>query len=289
MKLGLIGLGVMGWRIAANLKEAGFIHAVYNRTRSKAEEFEARFGVKASSDLEDLVKQCDLIVTVLSDDSAAREVYDRLLAGAGPEKTFLDMSTISPTTSIEIANRLSQKGASMLDVPIIGSAGMLERREAVLLVGGRESDFKRVIPVLEAITKEVIHVGANGSGLNLKLVQNLALASYIVTLSEAVHFGLASGLKPELLERLFLSLSSIRSPNSAIKIPKILKADYSTQFSLKHMIKDLGLIESQAQRTGAAIPIGSISLQLYRLAAKQGFKDEDYVAVAELFRAKEKK
>ncbi len=286
MKVGLIGLGVIGSRVAANLEKAGLLNTVYNRTHSKAEELEARSGVRASRDLGEVVRQCDVIVTVLSDDSAVGEVYEKLLADAGPGKTFLDLSTISPSVSVELAGRLSRKGASMLDVPVVGSAGMVERKEAVLLVGGRDDDLERVLPILQSTSKDVVHVGANGSGLRLKLVHNLALGSYIVALSEAVHFGLASGLAPELLERLFVSLSSVRSPNSAIKVPKILKADYSTQFSLKHMIKDLELIEGEARRLDAVMPLGSLALQLYRLAERQGLAEQDYVSVAEFFRVK---
>lgn len=281
-----MGLGVIGSRVAANLKQADFLHAVYNRTSSKAEEFAARFNMSALGDLGEVVRQCDVIVTILSDDSAVRQVYERLLADAGPEKTFLDLSTISPSASIELAGRLSRKGASMLDAPVVGSAGMVERKEAVLLVGGKVEDFERILPMLQTTAKEVVHVGVNGSGLSLKLVHNLALGSYIVALSEAVHFGLASGLAPELLERLFTSLSSVRSPNSAIKVPKILKADYTTQFSLKHMIKDLELIEEEARRLDAMMPLGSLALQLYNLAEKQGLSEQDYVSVAEFFRVK---
>src|SRR5713226_5679434 len=180
MKVGQIGLGVIGSRVAANLKQAGFLAAVYNRTNSKAEEFGARFNVTACRDLGELNRQCDVIITVLSDDTAVREVYERLLVDPISEKTFVDMSTIAPSTSVELGDRLSRRGASMLDVPVVGNAGMVEKKEATLLAGGREDDLRRVMPILQATAKEVIHVGASGAGLRLKLVHNLALGSYIV-------------------------------------------------------------------------------------------------------------
>jgi len=129
-----------------------------------------------------------------------------------------------------------------------------------------------------------LHVGPNGAGLSLKLVHNLTLGSYVVALSEAVHFGLEAGLEPSLIEKLLVSLSSVRSPNSAIKVPKILRSDYATQFSLKHMIKDLSIIESEARRQHSSMPLGSLALQMYRLAQNRGFAEEDFVVVAELFK-----
>ncbi len=284
MKVGLIGLGVIGSRVGAKLAEADSLHAVYNRTRSKSEAFSKGRIVRQSDSIEELVRDCDIIVTVLSDDEAVLAVYEGLSAVAIDRKTFLDMSTIGPSTSAGIAAQLKRSGASMLDVPVVGSANMLEKREAVLMVGGERGDFERVSPLLHIIAREVLHIGPNGAALSLKLVHNLALGSYIVALSEAVHFGLEAGLEPSMIEKLLVSLSSVRSPNSAIKVPKILNSDYTTQFSLKHMIKDLSLIETEARRQRSPIPLGSLALQLFRLAEKRGFEDEDYVVVAELFK-----
>ena len=284
MKVGLVGLGVIGSRVGAKLAEAGSLHSVYNRTRSKAESFGKAYGVSLSETAQQLVRASDVVVTVLSDDDVVRAVFEDFTAVKVVGKTFVDMSTIAPSTSVGISEQLSERGASMLDVPVVGSANMLEKKEAVLLVGGEKADFDRLSPLLHSIAKEVLHVGPNGAGLSLKLVHNLALGSYVVALSEAVHFGLSAGLEPSLIEKLLVSLSSIRSPNSAIKVPRILNMDYSMQFSLKHMIKDLSLIETEARRQHSPIPLGGLALQLYRLAERRGFSEEDYVVVAELFR-----
>ncbi len=284
MKVGLIGLGVIGSRVGAKLADAGSLDIVYNRTHAKGEAFSNSHGVRQSGDIEELVRECDVIVTVLSDDVAVLAVYGGLSAVPVDGKTFVDMSTIAPSTSVGIAAELRRRGASMLDVPVVGSANMLEKKEAVLMVGGEAGDFEKVGPLLHNIAKEVLHIGPNGAGLRLKLVHNLALGSYIVALSEAVNFGLEGGLDPSMIEKLLVSLSSVRSPNSAIKVPKILTSDYTMQFSLKHMIKDLNIIETEAGRQRSPIPLGSLALQLYRLAERRGFADKDYVVVAELFK-----
>ena len=284
MRVGLVGLGVIGSRVGARLATSGSLDVVYNRTRAKAEAFSKANGVRAAVDVRELVSSCDAVVTVLSDDDAVLSMIGELARDNMRGKTFLDISTIAPSTSILVSSQLGERGASMLDCPLVGSASMLEKGEARLLVGGKKTDFDAFSPVLHRIANEVLYVGQNGAGLRLKLVHNLVLGSYVVALSEAVHFGLAGGLEPEQIENLLVSLSSVRSPNSAIKVPKILKADYSTQFSLKHMVKDLGLIEAEARRQGSAIPLGGLALQLYKLVEKRGFLDEDFVAVAELFK-----
>ena len=283
MKVGLIGLGIIGSRVAAKLAEAGSLHTVYNRTLAKAEAFRAGRSVRRSETIQGLVRECEVIVRVLSDDDAVQAVYGGLSSVAVEGKTFLEMSTIAPSTSAGIAAQFRRRGASMLDVPVVGSANMVEKKEAVLLVGGETRDFERVSSLLHYTSGEVLHVGPNGAGLSLKLVHNLTLGSYVVALSEAVHFGLEAGLQPALIEKLLVSLTSVRSPNSAIKVPKILRSDYTKQFSLKHIIKDLSIIEGEASRQHSPTPLGSLALQMYKLAQNRGVAEEDFVVVAELF------
>ncbi|MDA4121491.1 MAG: NAD(P)-dependent oxidoreductase [Thaumarchaeota archaeon] len=284
MKVGLVGLGVIGSRVGARLASSNSLDSVYNRTRSKAETFGRAHGVKVAEDLHELVSSCDVVFTVLSNDDAILSLFEELSKNQMNGKTFLDISTIAPSTSILVSTQLGEYGASMMDCPLVGSANMLEKGEATLLVGGKKRDFDAFSPLLRRITDEVLYVGQNGAGLRLKLVHNLVLGSYVVALSEAVHFGLAGGLDQAQIEKLLVSLSSIRSPNSAIKVPKILKADYSTQFSLKNMIKDLGIIEAEARLQDSAVPLGALALQMYRLTERRGFSEEDFSVVAELFK-----
>ena len=284
LKVGVVGIGTIGSRVAARLADAGSLHLVYNRTHSKAEVFASAHGARGAASAPELAKACDVIITVLSDDDAVRETFGAFSEVEVRGKTFLEMSTITPSVSASLSSELKKRGASMLDVPVVGSAPMVERGEAVLLVGGDRAEYERLSPLLYKISKEVLYVGQNGSGLRLKLVHNLVLGSYVVALGEAVQFGLEGGLEPALIEKLLVSLSSVRSPNSAIKVPKILNSDYSPQFSLKHMIKDLGIIGTEARLQGSAIPLGATALQLYTLAKKRGFSDEDFSVVAELFR-----
>jgi 3-hydroxyisobutyrate dehydrogenase len=284
LKVGLVGLGVIGSRVAEQLAHSGSLQLVYNRTQAKAVAFSSVRGIKVSQTAQDLVNECDVVITVLSDDEAVSSFFNGISGVPIQGKTFLDMSTIGPSTSVAIASAIRKKGASMLDVPVVGSANMLEKKQAVLMVGGEVADFERLAPLLHQIAGVVLHIGPNGAGLRLKLVHNLVLASYVIALSESVNFGLDGGLDSKKIEHLLVSLSSIRSPNSALKVPKILISDYTLQFSLKNMIKDLNIIEAEARQQHSAIPMGSLALQLYRLAEKRGLAEKDFSAVAELFR-----
>ncbi len=284
MKVGLVGLGVIGSRVGEKLADAGSLHLVYNRTQARATAFAKAHGIGMSQSPHDLVRECDVVFTVLSDDEAVVTFFGGISSVPVQGKTFLDMSTIGPSTSVAVASGIRRSGGSMLDVPVVGSANLVEKKEAVLMVGGEPADFERVAPLLHQIANVVLHIGPNGAGLRLKLVHNLVLASYVVALGESVNFGLSGGLDPKMIEQLLVSLSSIRSPNSALKVPKILGSDYAMQFSLKHMIKDLGIIETEARRQRSPIPMGSLALQLYRLAEKRGLAEKDFSAVAELFR-----
>ncbi|MEM1597550.1 MAG: NAD(P)-dependent oxidoreductase [Pyrobaculum sp.] len=283
MRVGLIGLGMMGWRIAANLASDGLLAAVYNRTARKAEEFSKKYGVAAAASAEELVKMADVVVTVLSDDEAVSEVVGSLLPHLGG-KVLVDMSTISPTTSQRLAAEVSKRGGLMYDAPVIGTSVAAEKRQIVVLVGGPREGFSQVEQVLKHVAAAVVYVGPNGYGLYAKLANNLLIGAYVAALAEAVNFGLKAGLSPQFLTELFTKYSSARSPTSELKTPKMLSKDYSVQFALKHMRKDLEIVQQEAKNLKAAVPLSALSLQLYRLAEAMGLSETDFSAVLELLR-----
>lgn len=283
MKVGLIGLGVMGWRIAANLAADGLLTHVYNRTREKALEFSRKYGVEAAGSPADLAARTDVILTVLSDDDAVAQTVSSLLpAVAG--KILVDMSTISPATSQQLASKVADAGGIMFDAPIIGTSIAVEKRQIVVLVGGPRDKYDVVEGILRHTASTVVYVGPNGYGLYAKLVNNLLLGAYVAALAEAFNFGLKAGLDPKFLVDLLTKYSSARSPTSELKAPKMASGDYSVQFAMKHMRKDLELVQQEARRLKAAVPLSAISLQLYRLAEAMGLSEQDFAAILELLR-----
>ncbi|GAB6944971.1 NAD(P)-dependent oxidoreductase [Vulcanisaeta sp. JCM 14467] len=282
VRVGLAGLGVMGWRIARNLRDAGLLVGVYNRTFDKALKFSRDYGVEAFRTPGELARASDVVITMLSDDEAVRSVIaggDSVLSGLRPGSLVIDMSTISPSVSIELASMVRSRGGDMVDAPVIGTSVAVERKELVVLVGGSEDAFNRARDILQHTAKTIIHVGPNGYGLYAKLINNALLGSYVVALAEVVQLGRAFGLSDSVILDVLTKLSSARSPTSELKVPKMLSGDYSVQFALKHMRKDLDIVNREASMRGVPIPIASLALQFYRMAEKMGLSEEDFAAV----------
>lgn len=283
MKVGLIGLGVMGYRIGANLVKAGLLKVVYNRTKEKAEKFNREFNVPYVTTSQDVVKTSDVIITMLSDDSAVTSTISSILNEV-KGKIIIDMSTISPTISVEISNKVKENGGVMFDAPVIGTSVLLEKRKAVILVGGPEDKFSEIRSILDAISENVVYIGENGMGLYAKLVNNLLLGVYVSALGEAYNFGIRAGLKKEQVAKVLIELSSARSPTSELKVPKMMNEDYTTQFATKHMRKDLEIIEREAQKLKVITPLTVHALQYYKMAEALGFSELDFSSVVEIFK-----
>ena len=280
--VGVIGLGTMGWRIAKVLREDGLLRGVYNRTPSKARAFAEEFKVKVYGNPAELARDVDVILSIVSDDDAVRAVMlgdGGVLNGVKGGSLVIEMSTISPSTSIELAKLVKGRGGLMVDAPVIGTSVLVERRQAVVLVGGEDEAFEKAREVVSHFASSVVHVGPNGYGLYAKLVNNALLGSYVAALAEVVNLGEAMGLSGDVITDVLVKLSSARSPTSELKVPKMIKGDFSVQFATKHMRKDLDLVSKEASRLGVPIPLASLSLQLYRIAEAMGLSNEDFSAV----------
>ncbi|WP_062406480.1 NAD(P)-dependent oxidoreductase [Sulfolobus acidocaldarius] len=283
MRIGLAGLGIMGYRIAANLAKAGKLNMVYNRTVSKAEQFHKEYGVKYAEDPKSLIQSVDFLITMLSDDEAVKSFITPLLPYV-KDKIIVDMSTISPSTSISLSNEVSKHGGIMFDTPVIGTTIAVEQKKITVLVGGPKEKFNIVQDVLKETAANVIYVGKNGSALYAKIANNLLTGIYMTTLAEAFTFGVRSGLDPEEIKTILSQYASVKSPFMELKLPKVISGDYSTQFATKHMAKDLEIAVRESQNLKVITPLTSISLQLYRLADGLGYGDSDFASVIEVYK-----
>ncbi|EHP68478.1 MAG: NAD(P)-dependent oxidoreductase [Metallosphaera yellowstonensis] len=282
MRIGLIGLGVMGWRIGANLAKAGRLHVVYNRTSVKAEQFSREYGVRNAESIQRLAEESDVILTVLADDVAVQEVVEGLLPKV-KGRILVEMSTISPPLSIRLAEKVKGAGGVMYDAPLVGTSIMVEQKKLTVLVGGPEEGFQNLKELLSHTASAILYMGPNGMGLYAKLVNNLLIGAYVAAMAEAFNMGVRSGLDPEKVSEFLAKYSSARSPTSELKAPKMATRDYSTQFATRHMRKDLEIIDKEAQRLGVPIPMSALALQLYRMVEAIGLSEKDYSSIFEIY------
>src|SRR5580700_6359345 len=243
VKLGFIGLGNMGSRIAQRLLDHGYQLEVYDRDSAKAEAIAANSGVVANNRFE-LARTADVILSCLTNDEAVRSVYiepSGVLDGARPGTTVLEMSTISPESSRELHRLSAQRGIEMLDVAISGSTPAAEQGMLTLLVGGSQDSFRAAEPIFQSVAKQYFFLGGPGSGTTMKLVVNTLLGLGMQAIAEAVALGEKTGLdRKRLLE--VLSKTAVVAPAHVGKLPKIAINDYSPQFPLRLMNKDFDLI-----------------------------------------------
>ncbi len=220
---------------------------------------------------------------MLSDDNAVSSVYNEIIPESSG-RILIDMSTISPSLSIEISRKIKENGGIMYDSPVIGTSIFVEQKKITFLIGGPKEKFSDIKNILQSTASSIFYMGSNGMGLYAKLVNNLLLGAYASALAEAFNFGIKSGLDPNDVVKLLSELSSSKSPTSEIKSPKMLNGDYSTQFATKHMRKDLEIVQKESQNLKVITPLSSLALQLFRMAEAMGYSEADYISIVEVFK-----
>jgi len=278
-KLGFIGMGSMGSRITRRLLEHGYKLVVYDRDRSKAEAL-TRHGATVAGSLAELAGAADVILSCLTNDDAVQSVYtspDGVFAHAPIGTVILEMSTILPQTSRELARGGANLGLHVLDIAISGSTPAAEQGTLVLLAGGNPNIFRTVEPILQAIAARYFHLGPSGSGTTMKLVVNTLLGVGMQAIAEACAFGQKAGLDRDLLLHV-LSQTAVVAPAHAGKLLRAARNDYSPQFPLRLMNKDLRLIVETAASRDAAMPAAQAAFQISSEALSFG-AEEDFSAV----------
>jgi 3-hydroxyisobutyrate dehydrogenase-like beta-hydroxyacid dehydrogenase len=254
-KLGFIGLGNMGSRIAQRLLDHGYQLCVYDRDLTKVEAMAQRGAVVAENILQ-LGRTVDVVLSCLTNDDAVRSVYSEpagVLAGARSKTVVLEMSTISPESSRELHRLGARGGIEVLDVAISGSTPAAEQGILTLLVGGNEEVFRAAKPIFQAIAKQYFLLGGSGSGTAMKLVVNTLLGVGMQAIAEAVVLGEKAGIDRERLLTV-LSKTAVIAPAHVGKLAKAAINDYTQQFPLSLMNKDFQLILEAAAQENVAMP-----------------------------------
>ena len=273
-KLGFIGLGNMGYPMAKNLEKAGFPLSVYNRNKAKAAGFEEQSII--SEDIGELVDHSDIIFSMLTNDEAVSEVYEKILQREIKGKLFVDMSTISRKRCISIATKLKEKGASFIDAPVAGSTKPATEGTLIIMVGGAPEDLNRAQPYLEQMGKSIKHLGENGQGIAAKLAINYFLSTIYQGLAETILFSDKLGIqRSDMLE--IINDSASGSGATKVKTPLLVEENYSPAFALDLMLKDIRL----AQQAGADYPLLQTLLETYGKAHDQGLGQLDVIGIIE--------
>src|SRR5438132_6661006 len=281
MKIGFIGLGIMGSRMAANLQKHGHSLVVFNQTREKAEPLMAE-GAKWADSPASLAPQVEVIFTMLAHSDAVEEAAlgeDGFLRHPGPAQMWIDCSTVNPSFSRKMAAEAKARGVGFLGTPVTGSKGQAELAKLTFWVGGETSDAERYRPLLECMGNRIIYCGGPGMGTSLKMVMNQLLGTAMAAFAEGLVLGESLGLSRQVLFEA-LTGSPATAPFLALKRERIESGNYEpADFPLRWLQKDLHLAAVSAYETGAAMPLTNAAKEVYRLAIRDGRGSEDFSAI----------
>ncbi|NMB90151.1 MAG: NAD(P)-dependent oxidoreductase [Chloroflexi bacterium] len=286
MKIGFIGLGIMGSRMAANLQKAGVQLVVYNRTKSKADELLAGGAVWADSPRQ-VARQVDILFTMLATPASVEATAlgpDGFLDAMRSGSLWVDHSTVNPSFTRSMGEEAHQRGVRFVDAPVAGSKIPAQTAQLVIFAGGEAADVEACRPYFQSVSRAVVHVGGVGSGSAMKMVNNSLLGQTMLAFSEALVLGRSLGLTQQQLLDTLLG-STVVPPYMTAKRGKLENDDYSPEFPLQWMQKDLQLASQSAYEQGVALPALNLAKELFMLAAQNGLAEEDFSAVYAYFSA----
>ena len=279
-KIGYVGLGVMGGGVARRLLEAGHEVTGHNRTRSKAEPLIAA-GMRFADTPRAAAEQSDVVFSMVTNTGALAAVTegpDGILAGLGPGKVYVDMSTVSPAASRALAERVAERGAVMLDAPVSGSVITLEQGKLSVIVGGDEAAFERVLPILREIGPTVTRVGGNGQAVLMKIATNLSLAVQMLAFSEGVLLAEKGGISREDAVQV-LTNSAIASPMVKYRGPFVLEMPDEAWFDCNMMQKDMVLALDLGRELDVPLPSTATANEILTAARGLGVDHHDFAVM----------
>lgn len=284
-KIGFVGIGVMGSSMAGHLLEAGYEVLVYTRTKTKAEDLLDKGALWVETPGE-LANKVDILISMVGYPKDVEELYlgengflEKLAVGT----VAIDMTTSSPALAKKMAEFGREKGIGVLDAPVSGGDIGAKNGTLSIMVGGSEDVFLKVKPIFDILGSSVILQGDAGAGQHTKMVNQIAIASNMIGVTEAIIYAEAAGLNPS---RVLDSISggAAGSWSLANLIPRVLKDDFSPGFFIKHFIKDMGIAISEAKQMGLELPGLTLAEKMYQTLAEQGLSEEGTQALIKYYR-----
>jgi 3-hydroxyisobutyrate dehydrogenase-like beta-hydroxyacid dehydrogenase len=285
-RIGFVGIGLMGQQMSRRLLAAGFPVTIWNRTKARAADLLAA-GAAWGDSPRALAEASDVAIVMVTDSAASEAVIcgpQGVLAGAHPGLTLIDMGSVAPETSRAMAERARATGVPMLDAPVTGNPKVASEGKLGIMVGGPRETFDACLPIFQAMGVKIIHVGDNGTGTTLKLINNLIMGVAIQAVAEALVLAQKAGIDPAKVQEI-TSVGGARTGAMETRGRRMIMHDFSPHFSANNMYKDLSTALKLADEVGASLPATSIAREMLRAVKSQGKGELDSCAVLTVIEA----
>jgi len=283
LRVGFIGLGIMGKPMARHTLEGGYPLTVHNRSRAAVDELVA-LGAAATGSPAEVARATDVVITCLPDGPDVEAVATGahgIAEGIGAGSVYVDMSTISPVTTKRVAAAIAAAGATMLDAPVSGGQIGAQNATLAIMVGGDEAAFERVRPLLQTMGKNIVYIGPSGSGQIAKAANQIVVALTHEAVAEALVLAAKAGVDPARVVQA-ISGGAARCWALENRAPRLLRRDFQPGFYSSYHLKDLGIALEAAGSVGAVLPATALVRELYRSLVSKGYGKEDHSAVVRI-------
>ncbi|MDP2966243.1 MAG: 2-hydroxy-3-oxopropionate reductase [Pelolinea sp.] len=280
LKIGFIGLGIMGHHMSGHLLEAGFEVAVYDIVKPAVEEMVSK-GAKACASCKEIAQVSDVVISMVPDSPDVEKVAlgeGGLIEAARKGLIYIDMSTIAPKTSIKVAEELGKKGISCLDAPVSGGETGAKNAALSIMVGGSKELFDQMLPIFEVMGKTVTLCGANGAGQTVKACNQIQVAMNFIGMAEALVLGTKAGVDPAIIIKV-LSGGYAQTRVMEVRGPKIIKGEFEPGFKSRFHYKDLNIIMDTARALNVPLPATAVAHELFSAMMASGRGELDHSAV----------
>lgn len=285
-RIGFIGIGVMGYHMALNLLRKGYNLTVYNRTREKCYPLEKE-GAKIALFPKDIGYMTNVIITMLENEKAMDDVCfssQGVFESIDEGSYFINMATVSVDYTMKLKKECYKRNVKFIDCPVSGSKPLAQKAELILLCGAAKEDLTYVKDILLSMGKDIVYCGESPNGTILKLCINLILASMTAGIVESINLSRSAKLDPALIFEVIEKSPVLNCGYFELKKEKLLTFDYSTQFSVKNMLKDINFMINLAKEKNLEIPVTSSIKEVFEKAFKKGFYNEDLIAIDKIYK-----
>jgi 3-hydroxyisobutyrate dehydrogenase len=282
-RIGFLGLGIMGWRMAANVARSGAPLTVWTHTPGKAQRFADEFGATAADTPAAVAAASDIVVSIVVDGEQVQSILlgeGGVIEAAHEGLLCVDMSTIAPSDTRRVGGALGERGVHLVDAPVTGSSPRAQDATLTIMVGGEPGDVARARPLLDVMGSLIVHVGALGQGEMVKLINNALAAANATAVAEALVLARATGVDLDALQEV-VGAGSGASVMLELKAGPMRAHDYATLFKTEHMLKDVRLCLEEGQAAGAPFEAASHARDILVATIGRGHADDDFAAVIE--------